>query len=149
MYNLISFSHVAQVTLLRMLFAVVGVFVAAHSAKCEEGSFAPAPKLDILTIQPVYLESNWRIFYRLNTNTMFAPMESAVPGKSGFNYIPRLNLSIVQNETDWSAKARQQITVNSGHISLSPILHFESKDVQLDIRLRRQSLFAVWRKAFP
>ena len=149
MYNLISFSHFAQVTLFRMIFAVVGVFVSAHSAQCEESSPAPAPNLDILTIQPVFLESNWHIFYRLNTNTTFAPLENAVPANSGFNYIPRLSISVGQNETDWSAKARQQITVNSGHISLSPILHFTSKDIQLDIKLRRQALFAVWRKTFP
>ncbi len=74
MYNLISFSHFAQVTLFRMIFAVVGVFVSAHSAQCEESSPAPAPNLDILTIQPVFLESNWHIFYRLNTNTTFAPL---------------------------------------------------------------------------
>jgi hypothetical protein len=130
----------------RMVFIVAGLAIWTQTAKCEESSKSD---FDVLTIKPMFIEPTWRIFNRIETKTIFTRISNTERVSSESSYSPSLNLTVAQNKTDWSVNARKQIILDSEQTSLIPIMRFESKDGRLDIKLRRQSLWAVWRKAFP
>ena len=115
-------------------FVFVGLAVAAHTAQCEEGSFAPAP--DILTTQPVRSDADGLLPYscQLNTNVVLTLSEDSAAAGSGFSITPRLFIvagPII--EAVWSTNALRQITLDGGRASLSPVLRDESKGEPLEI----------------
>jgi hypothetical protein len=132
----------------RFGFVFIGLAVAAHPAQSKEGSFAPNP--DILTIQLVSSETEWRLPYRLNTNVALnSSTDSALTGL-GISNTPRLFLVAEPNkEIFWSTIAPKKITSDSDCSSSSPLLCFESKEERLEIKPRRDSVWVVWRKMFP
>lgn len=148
MFSPISSSCFIQVVMLRICFWFVfaGFTVAAHTARSEEGSFAP--DLDVLTIQLVRSDADWLLPYRLNTNVALIRSEEISSVGSEFSNTPRLHL-VAEQKNLWSTSARWQIISNSDHTSLSPLLRFESKEERLEIKPQRNSIYVVWRKALP
>lgn len=151
MSSLIPVSCFNQTTMLHIClgFVFVGLAVAAHAAQSEEGSFAP--NLDILTTQLVRSDADWLLPYRLNTNVALTRSEDSAPAGSGFSNTPRSFLvTKPKEEAIWLTNARRQITSDSDCSSLSPLqLCFESKEERLEIKPRPDSVWVVWRKAFP
>ena len=148
MSNFISGSRLIQAAMLRMCFGLmfVGMAVAAHTAQSEEGSFAR--DLDILTIQPGYSGADWLFPYQIKTDIVLARAESTAPVRSGLSSTLRLGLvAEPKKETVWPTNARWQITPDSNRASLSPLLRFGSQEGLLEITPRRNSVWAVWRKA--
>lgn len=149
MSSLISSSCLIQVAMLRMCFGLifVGLAVTAHTAQSEDGSFAP--DLDILTIQPVHSDAGWLLPYRLKVNIALTRPDDTAIG-SGLSNTPQLHLiDEPKKETVWLTDARWQGTPNRDHVSLSPILRFESKGEMIEIRPRLHSVWVGWRQAFP
>lgn len=149
MSNFISDSRFIQAAVFRMCFGLmfVGMAVAAHTARSEEGFFAR--DLDILTIQRAPSGADWLFPYQVRTDIVLARSGNIVPVGYGFSNALRLGLvAEPKEETAWSTNARWQIAPSSDRTSLSPILHLESKGDRLEIKPRRNSISVVWRKAF-
>lgn len=150
MYNLISGSCSIQATMIRMCFGLVFVCLAvvAHTAQSEEISFAP--DMDILTIRTVSAGAD-RIFpYRFNANIALIRSTDAVPAVSVFSNTPRLYIvAEPKREITWPTNAQWQIASDSNRVLLSPTLRFESKGERFEIKPRRHSIWAGWRKEFP
>lgn len=135
---------------LRMCFGLVfaGLAVAAHTAQSREGSFAP--DLAILTIQPAHSIADRSLPDRLNTSVALTRSADTEPIDPGFGNTPRSHLvAKPKQETVWPANARWQIAPGSDGASFSPLLRLESKGERIDIKPRRNSIWVVWRKAFP
>jgi len=132
----------------RMFFNVLiaGLAIVAHTAHSEE--IPLTHDLDILTIQPVRTEANRLFPYRLKTNVVITRATGTAPAASELSYTPRLHLFIETKKADRFSDARQQILFETGLASLAPILRFESKGGQVDIKPRRHSVWVVWRKDF-
>ena len=146
--------YLFQAAMLRMCFLVlfIGLTVAVHTAQAEEGLFPP--DLDILAVQAVRADTYWLFPYRINTHFMLARSEDAAPVGSVFSNTPKLHfVAEPKRETLWPTNERWQLTSGSDHdagrISLAPVLRFESKGEQIEIKPRRKSIWIVWRKAFP
>ncbi len=149
MSDFISYFRVIRVAMLRMCSGVifVGLVVVAHKAQSEEDFFAR--DLDILTIQPVFFGTDLMFSNRIKTDSAFSRSDNIAPVESGVSNTLRLGLvAETKAKTTWSANAHWQIAPNSNRASLSPILRFESKDGQIDVKPRRHSIWVVWRKAF-
>lgn len=146
--------YLIQAAMLRMCFWVlfIGLAVAVHTAWSEEGPFST--DLDILAVQAVRADTYWFFPYRLNTHLVLDRSENAAAVGSVFSNTPRLHLVAEPGrEALWPTNASWQITSDSdrdaGHVSLAPVLRFESKGEQIEIKPRRKSIWIVWRKAFP
>jgi hypothetical protein len=125
----------------------VGLVVVAHKAQSEEDFFAR--DLDILTIQPIFSGTELMPPNLIKTDSVFSHSDNIAPVESGVSNTLRLGLvAETKAKTAWSANAQWQIAPGSNRASLSPILRFESKDGQIDIKPRRHSIWVVWRKSF-
>lgn len=150
MFSLIP--NLIQTTMLRIYLGLVlvGLAVVVQTAKSEEGYFAP--DLDILSIQTVRSDDGWLFPYRFNTSGVLALSEKTAHVGSGFGNTPQLHLVVEpKREALWPTDTRWRIASDSDHdrVSLSPLLRFESKGERIEIKPRRNSIWVVWRKAFP
>lgn len=146
--------YLVQAAILRTCLWVlfIGLAVAAHTAWSEEGLFSS--DLDILEVKAVRTDTLWFFPYRLNANIAFAYSEDTAPVGPVFSNTPRLHLiAEPKREILWPTNDRWQIIPDSGQdagrISLTPLLRFQSKEEQLEIKPGRKSIWIVWRKALP
>lgn len=138
-----------RAAMLRVCFGLLfaGMGVVAQTAQSEENSFAP--KLEILTIEPVRTENDWLFPYRLDTNITLARPAYTAPVESGSMHTPRLHIiAEPKKETAWATKTNWQISPNSKNASLSPILRFGSEKERFEIKPRRNSIWFGWSKTF-
>lgn len=149
MSNCISDSRFIQAAMLRMCFGLifVAMAIAAHTAQSEEVSFAR--DLEILTLQPAYSGADWLFPSQVKTDIVLARAEDIAPVRSGSSNTLLLGFVAEQKkEAVWATNERWQISQDSDRASFSPLLRFESQEGQLEIKPRRNSIWAVWRKAF-
>lgn len=150
MFNSISNSCFFQANMLRLCFGLifVGLAVTAHTAQPDEGSFAP--NLEILTIQPARSDADWLLPYRISMDIAPTRSMDTAPIWSGLTHTPRLHsIANPKKETAWLTNARWQIAPDNDHVSLSPLLRFESEEERVEIKPRRHSFRVVWCKEFP
>ncbi len=148
MHNFISDSRFIQPAMFRMCFGLifVGMAIAAHTAQSEEVSVAR--DLKVLTIRQAYSGADWLFPYQINTDMVLAHAENTTHVGSKFSHTLRLGIvAEPKKETVWATNARWQIATDSDRVLLSPLLRFESQEGQLEIKPRRHSIWAVWRKA--
>lgn len=149
MSSSISGSYFFQAAMLRMCFGLVfvGLAVATHTAQSEESSLAS--DLEILTIQPVRPDVDWLRPYRISMSFALTRSMDSAPIGAGLSYTPRLHpVANPKKETAWPTNARWQIARDSGRVSLSPLLRFESAGERIEVKPRRHSFQVVWRKEF-
>ncbi|MDO8291826.1 MAG: hypothetical protein Q7T29_03005 [Gallionella sp.] len=149
MFNSISGSCFFQAAMLRMCFGLVfvGLAVAAHTAQSEESSLAS--DLEILTIQPVRPDADWLRPYRISMSFALTRSMDSAPIGARLSHTPRLHpVANPRKEIAWPTNARWQIARDSGRVSLSPLLRFESAGERIEVKPRRNSFQIVWRKDF-
>ena len=149
MSDFISYFRFIRVAMLRMCCGMVfvGLIVVAHKAQSDEGFFAR--DLDIFTIQPVFSGADLMLPYQIKMDNVLSRSDNIAPVESGLSNALRLGLvAETKVKATWSSNAHWQIAPGSNRASLSPILRFESKEGQIEIKPRRHSIWVVWRKAF-
>lgn len=149
MSSSISGSCFFQAAMLRMYFGLVfvGLVVAANTAQSEGSSLAS--DLEILTIQPVRSDADWLRPYRISMSLALTHSMDRAPIGAGLSHTPRLHpVANPKKEIAWPTNARWQIAHDSGRVSLSPLLRFESAGERIEVKPRHHSFQVVWRKEF-
>jgi hypothetical protein len=126
----------------------VGLAVSAQTAQAEEALVVPV--LDILTMQSVHSGYDWLFPFRIKAGVVLTTSEYTDAVGVGFSDTSQLHLvTMPKNEIIWLANSRVKMTPNSNAVSIFPILRFESKGEQIEIKPGRRSFSIEWRKALP
>lgn len=149
MSDFISYLRSTRAGVLRLCSGLVFICLVAvaHKAQSDENFFAR--DLDILTILPLYSDTDSVFPYQVKTGVALSRPDDMPSAASGLGGTLRLGLvAETKGDAAWSKNAHWQIAHDSDRVSLSPILRLESKGGRFEIKPRRHSIWVVWRKAF-
>lgn len=150
MFTFIFGSCSIRAIMLRMCFRLmfVGLAVSAQTAQAEEALVVPV--LDILTMQSVHSGYDWLFPFRIKAGVVLTTSEYTDAVGVGFSDASQLHLvTMPKNEIIWLANSRVKMTPSSNTVSIFPILRFESKGEQIELKPGRRSFSIEWRKALP
>lgn len=137
--------------LLGLGFILLVIAAATHAAQPEES--VVGLKLDLITVQAAELDVDRlprTTHYRFTASIVSIQSADTAHFGLGFNSAsPLIKGAEQKKDVTWATSANWERFLGSDRTSFSPRLRLESKGQQLEIRLRRHSVWIQWRKDLP